>query len=89
MRKNYRLGDILLDSGKITREQLEIAINKHNSIKNKKLGEILIELGYVSEEDILDLLKKQLDIPIVDLSHYYIDPKIIALVPESIARKYN
>ena len=89
MRKDLRLDDILLDSGKITKEQLETAINKQKSSKNKKLVEVLIELGYVTEEDILDLLNQHLDIPIVDLFNYHIDPKIIALVPENIARKYN
>ena len=89
MRKDFRLDDILLNSGKITKEQLETAISKQKSSRSKKLVEVLIDLGYLTEEDMLDLFNKHLDIPIVDLFNYHIDPKIIALVPENIARKYN
>ena len=89
LRKNFRLGDMLLNAGKITEKQLHEAINTQKKIKTKRLGEVLVDLGYVKEEDILEILEKQLDIPIIDLSYYYIDPKITALVPENIARKYD
>jgi len=89
LKRNLRLGDMLLSSGKVTEKQLHEAINTQKKIKTKRLGEVLVDLGYVKEEDILEILEKQLDIPIIDLSYYYIDPKITALVPENIARKYD
>lgn len=80
---------MLLNSGKITEEQLREAIDQQKNTKSKKLGEVFVDLGYVREEDILEVLEKQLDIPVIDLAYYYIDPKITALIPENIARKYD
>jgi len=80
---------MLLNSGKITENQLHEAIEYQKKSKSKRLGEVLVDLGFVKEEDILEVLEKQLDIPSIDLSYYYIDPKITALVPENIARKYD
>ncbi|WP_073025964.1 GspE/PulE family protein [Lutispora thermophila] len=80
---------MLLDSGKITEEQLREAISqqKHNNFKG--IGDLLVDLGYLNEEDILEVLNRQLDIPIIDLDCYHVDPKITDLIPESIAKKYN
>lgn len=89
MRKNLRLGDVLIKTGKLNQEQLDDAIKKQKSIKTKRLGEVLVDLGYVKEEDIMKVLEKQLGIPVIDLAYYIINPKATALVPENIARKYD
>lgn len=89
MGKNLKLGDMLLCTGKINKEQLEEAIRKQKITKTKRLGEILVDLGFVKEEDILGVLEEQLGFPVIDLAHYYINPKITTLIPENIARKYD
>lgn len=89
MKKNLRLGDMLIGTGKLNQEQLEEAMKKQRSIKTKRLGEVLVDLGYVKEEDILEVLEEQLGIPVIDLAYYMIDSKVTALIPENIARKYD
>ncbi|HPL54683.1 MAG TPA: GspE/PulE family protein [Bacillota bacterium] len=89
MKKNLRLGDMLVSSGKLSREQLEEAINLQKTEKTKRLGEIIVELGYTSEEDVLKMIEEQLGIPILDLANYNVNPKATAMVPENIARKYD
>lgn len=89
LKKIYKLGDILINAGKISKEQLAEALEKQKKIKTKRLGEILIDYSYLSEEDILGALEEQLKIPSIDLGNYTINSKAIYLISESIARKYS
>lgn len=41
-RKKIRLGDLLVETGNITQEQLELALAKQKE-RNMKLGEILVD----------------------------------------------
>ena len=89
MRKNLRLGDILVNAGKINESQLEGVLSKQKETKTKRLGEVLIDSGLLKEEDILAALEDQLKIPSIDLGNYKINTKAVALVAENIARKYD
>ena len=88
MNKRKRLGDILIEANYITNIELEEAL-KFQKITRKKLGEIFIEKGIISENDLLNVLEKQLEIPRVNLEDINIDNKAVALIPESLAKKYN
>jgi len=88
MTTNLKLGEILLKYGKITEEQLYDALEKQKK-SNRKLGEILVDEGYVTESDIVEVLEFQLGFPHVDLDKYAINPNVISLVPENIARRYD
>lgn len=85
---NLKLGELLLYYGKITKEQLDDALEKQKK-SNRKLGEILVDEGYVTESDIVEVLEFQLGFPHVDLDKYAINPNVISLVPENIARRYD
>lgn len=85
MKNSLRLGDLLVNSGKIKEEQLEFALQVQKE-KKKKLGETLIELDFVTERDIIEVLEFQLGIPQVDLEKYYIEPDVPHLISESFAR---
>ena len=89
LKKNLKLGDALLNNNKISKEQLEEALERQKLVKSKRLGEVLVDIGYLTEEDILKVLEEQLKIPSVDLGNYKINPKATALITESIARKYD
>lgn len=86
--ENYRLGDMLVAEGLITKEQLDKALEAQRS-QGKRLGDTLVTLGFVSEEAIAQALSKQLGIPYITLSHYEIDVSIIKTIPEDIVRKYK
>lgn len=81
-----RLGDLLLRDGKITAEQLQVALEVQKE-KKIKIGEVLKELRYITSKEILDVLELQLGIPKVDLEKYNIDPEIPKLITEDFARK--
>jgi type IV pilus assembly protein PilB len=83
--KRKLLGEMLIDEALITPEQLNKAIEqqKHSGLR---LGQLLIRLGYITEEGIIETLGDQAGIPYVNLDNYIIDPKIVSLIPESLAR---
>jgi len=82
-----RLGDLLIEVGMITQEQLNNAIDLQNKTGDK-LGNALTKLGYVAEDDIIQVLEFQLGIPHVKLERYNIDKAAYSSVPESISRRY-
>jgi type IV pilus assembly protein PilB len=83
-----RLGDLLVDSGIITDIQLKEALGEQSKTK-QKLGDLLISQGYVTEQQLIEVLEFQLGIPHVNLSKYNIEPAIIQIIPESLARRYQ
>jgi len=83
-----KIGELLLEAGIITRQQLEEALQIQKKT-GKKIGEILVEKGYVTEDEILEVLEFQLGIPHVKLDQYIIDPEVVNLVSESIARRHT
>lgn len=83
-----RLGDLLVQVGKIDNEQLESALSYQKQVR-KKLGEVLIELGYVTGGDIIQALEYQLGIPHVDLKAYEIDVHAVKLISHEFAREHK
>ncbi len=84
--RRRRLGELLVESGAISQNQLERALEEQRRT-NERLGSILVRQGAVSERDIALTLSKQLGIPLVSLKRAKMDPKLLSLVPENIARR--
>ncbi len=81
-----RIGDILLEGAFISSDQLKSAL-EYAARSGKKVGEALIEQGAVTPETLATILSFQLNVPIVDLKQFKIQPEAILLVPENIARE--
>lgn len=81
-----RLGDILVDVGIITHEQLNEALETQKTT-GEKLGTILAQMGVINEEIMLAFLGKQCGVAYISLNEYGNIPKdVIHSVPESVAR---
>jgi len=87
--KRKLLGEILIDEGLISEEQLKAGLEKQKREKGLKIGEALVALGAVTEEDVAKAVWQQRQIPYVDLDSYALDPNVIELVPEKVARAYT
>ncbi|SEU14678.1 GspE/PulE family protein [Paenibacillus sp. NFR01] len=83
-----RLGDLLVENGIISQEQLEEALVEQRKSK-RKLGDLLITQGYITEQQLIEVLEFQLGIPHVSLFKYQIDPAITQIIPESMAKRYQ
>jgi len=81
------LGESLVEKGIIAAEQLRQAeFEAKSSIKS--LRKILIKKGLISEDDLTAFLSQQFDLLLIDLTNYLIDPEIIDLIPEALARRH-
>ncbi|MBW6410201.1 GspE/PulE family protein [Clostridium weizhouense] len=82
-----RLGNILVNAGKITGYQLQDAL-KSQKILGKKLGEILVDSNIITEEDIIESIEQQTGIKKVDLNTINFDKKAISIIPQNLCNKY-
>lgn len=82
-----RLGEILVDSGLITQEQLKIALEAHKK-RQLPLGKVIVEMNLLTETQISECLSQQVGFPYVNLSLRPIPPEIVSLVPARLIQRY-
>lgn len=88
--RKKRLGDLLVEAGIITQEQLGSTLElQKGERKGEKLGSLLVDLGFTSERKIIEALQQQLGIESVHLVDLRIPEDIIKLADESLLRKYS
>lgn len=80
-----RLGDLLIEAGLITEEQLQMALKDKNP--KQKLGDVLIQKGFITEQQLIEVLEFQLGIPHITLYRYPFDPSLFSLVPKEMAKR--
>jgi len=83
-----KLGELLVNAGLITKEQLEEAMDAQAK-DGGRIGNALIKLGFVKEDDITQFLSKQYGVPAINLAKLHVDNAIIKLVPSEVAKKYH
>lgn len=87
MQTRKRLGDLLVEAGVITNEQLEYALK--NKSREEKLGDFLIRENYLTEQQLIEVLEFQLGVPHINLNQYSIDTELLQLVPAELAKRAN
>ena len=83
-----RLGDVLIEYGYITEQQLQTALAQQKQFKGKLLGSILIDLGYITEKQMLEALARRLGIRMVEISSISVDVEAVRRIPRQMAEKY-
>ena len=83
-----QLKAFLLDAGLVTEAQFEAAQKKAEKTK-QKVGDVLVSEGLITQEELIKLEAYILGIPFVNLEKEIIDPKILKIIPEPIARSHN
>jgi len=87
-RDNILIGEMLIEKGIITAEQLGIGLREQ-----KKTGSFictsLVKLGFAPEEKIFTILSQKLNVPYVKLKDKDIEPLIIQKVPAKFANHYK
>lgn len=86
---SIELGKMLVKAGKITEDQLAKALELQKN-SNGKLGEILVKIGAVEDENVIsEFVGKQLNIGALRLTDVELNPEIVKLIPQDIARRFN
>lgn len=89
-RVKAKIGELLLQKGMITLEQLQYALSlQRTSHKTKPLGQILVELGYVNKEEFYAILAVQSGYPYINIEQCRIKPEVLSLIPEVMSRKHQ
>ena len=83
-----RLGEILVQKGLLTTDQLSAAL-QHQAKEGGALGSILGQRKFVSEEIVAQALGEQYGMRYVDLTDFGFDPEVIRLIPMDIAIRYK
>ncbi len=81
--KRVRVGDLLVEKGLVTEEQIGKALAFQKDRGHKKLlGEVLIELEYVTDAQVMEALAEAYGIPFVNLDTTVSDPAILDVLPK-------
>ncbi|WP_371324844.1 GspE/PulE family protein [Dechloromonas sp. ZY10] len=87
--QKIRLGDLLIEQGLLTQEQLKASLDQQKAT-GRKLGRIFVDSGYVTEEGISQALARQLRVPFIDLRGFKPpDEKLLKLLSEAQARRFR
>ena len=91
--KRDGIGEMLVESGEITREQLNKALDTHREKVQKGgrglLGQTLVDLGFIAEDAVTRAIARQANVDYVSLEKYDIDTAAAALLDPESARRYN
>ncbi len=82
-----RLGDLLIERGLITQDQLRIALQQQKS-SGKQLGEALLDLGFVTEDAMRGALADKLGEEAISLKGAVADPRALAFIPKQVAKRH-
>ncbi len=85
-RKKLRLGELLVQQGLITKDQLAIVLAEQRN-SNVPIGRLLVRLGFVTETAIRDIMARTVGQESIDLAQVLADPEALSLVPEEFARR--
>ena len=83
-----QLKAFLLDAGLVDEKQFDSALKKAESTR-QKIDDVLVSQGLIKEEELLKLEAYILGVPFVNLEKERVDPKVLKIIPEPIARSNN
>jgi len=82
-----RFGELVLESGRVTLDQLEAALHA-KSDPRERLGQTLVRLGFLDEGQVIELLAKQFSLPLAAREQLSkADADVVKLIPEHLARQ--
>ena len=87
-RKKLRLGELLIQQGLVTPDQLGIALAEQKQ-NNIPIGRQLVRLGFITEAAIRDIMARTVGQESIDLAQVVADPEALRLVPQDFARRHR
>lgn len=84
-----RIGQILVDLGFLTEEQVDIVLEEQQHRPGELFGRIAVELGFCTQEQVAQALAEQMGLPMVRLRDLTIPPEVLSQVTEPMAQLYR
>jgi len=83
-----QLGDILLEGGLVTHEQLSGAVEEQQKL-GRSLGRVLVDRGVLSEGQLVAALATQIGMRFVDLTEFPVDGSAVGRVSDAVCRRHT
>ena len=87
-----RLGEVLVEQGAVTEQQLEAALEAQREAARERrrvrLGQVLVDMGFASERQIAAALAGALSLDLVDLGSLPMQSDVARLLPRAVAERH-
>ncbi len=85
---NERIGELLVKENLLSSEQL-LKAREEAATKGQRLGAQITALGFMDENELTEFVAKQYGVPSINLDDFQIEPEVLALIPEEVAKKHS
>ena len=84
-----RIGQILVDLGYLSDEQLELLIDEQQQRPGQLFGQIALDMGLINDDQLAQALAEQMSLRTVSLGDLTIKPEVLEMVTEPMAQMYR
>lgn len=84
-----KLGQILVDLGYLTEDQLWDVLEEQKQSPGEIIGQVAVRMGLVTDAQITEALAEQWGMTVVNLAETNIPPRVLELVPQTMAEIYK
>src|SRR5919107_2799958 len=84
-----KISDVLVYQGKVSEEQVQVALAAQEKSPQKDLGKLLLSLGFISGADLAEAQAQRLGLEFVELTERDVDRDVVGLIPERVLRKHS
>jgi type IV pilus assembly protein PilB len=84
-----KLGQILVDLGHLTEDQLWDVLEEQKQSPGEVIGQVAVRMGLCTEAQVTEALAEQWGMAIVNLQETTIPPKVLEIVPQTMAELYK
>jgi len=84
-----KLGQILVDLGYLSEDQLWDVLEEQKQSPGEVIGQVAIRMGLVTDAQVTEALAEQWGMSVVNLPETNIPPKVLEVVPQTMAEIYH
>ena len=84
-----RIGQILVDLGYVSDEQLELLVDEQKQRPDQLFGRVAMDMGLINDDQLSQALAEQMSLRAVTLGDLTIEPKVLEQVTEPMAQMYR
>ena len=84
-----RIGQVMIDHGFITQEQLDILLEKQKEHRHELIGQLAISMGLITDEQLVEVLADHLNVPAYNLAETDIRAEVIGKITPTMADVYK
>lgn len=86
--ERIQLGQMLVESGLLTAEQLKMAMDFQKSVGGK-LGAIIVKLGFIEDQTLTNFIARQQGLPVVNLDELVLPENLVKRIPRKLIEKHH